>query len=192
MNTNPIETVANSSDISKMVFKALSDKQRARRATDLTHLFKVVIKMDQSVPERDFLAVFKQLQDAKVGSLIIGRKNNHNRFLWNYNLKDVAQAAKGKAVEMKTIEESFPGNKKTTRKVKPIIRRKKMRIVKPAMLRQALLNNKIEEPRQTVIPAARTSTLKGPRIQFNLELGPDVPFKDIQALLELVKGLQAK
>lgn len=175
---NIIETIANRSEISKIIFKVLSDKQRARRATDLTHAFKAATKIDSTIPEREFLSVFKEMQAAKLGSLVIGRRNNHNRFVWKYNLKDVAEAAKGKTVQMKTIDEILP-TKKPRRKTK----RKVNFTVTPKVAAAV-----VSAPQR----AAKTSTSKGPRIQLNLELSPDVPFKDIQALLELAKSLQSK
>lgn len=176
--SNTIESVANSSEISKIVFKALSDKQRTRRATDLTNLFRTVSKLDQTIPEREFLAVFKKLQDAKVGSLIIGRRSNHNRFVWNYNLKEVAQAAMDKTMLLTPISEHFSNVQKKTKK-------KTVTIVKPTEV--------IKPIKKKVIQAkTKSSTVKGPSIQLNLELSPNTPVKEIQALLELVKSLQSK
>lgn len=111
-----IEQVANSSEVSKAIFKALADKQRARRKTDLTNLFKTVRKEHAEISEKDFLLIFKQLQEAKVGSLVIGRKNNHNRFVWSYNLKDVANRGLNKTSTEKPTQLPAPEKKKRGRK----------------------------------------------------------------------------
>ena len=178
--TNPIETVANSSEISKIVFKALSEKQRARRATDLTHLYRAVSKMDKTVQEKEFLKVFRQLEDADIGSLIIGRRNNHNRFVWNYNLKQVAQAASGK-MDTKELAPAVP--EKTVKKSRKVTTKKR----KPSMLKAKSVPM-VEDAHVT-----KSSSMAGPtKIQLTLELAPEVSAKDIQALIELVNGLQAK
>lgn len=164
---NAIETVANTNETSKLVFKALSEKQRARQATDLTRLFNRVVEMDKSIGEKEFLMVFKQLAEAKVGSLIIGRRNNHNRFIWNYNLREVAQAAQGK-LELKEVSE-----------VKKSVKKKRSAPAAVTQLRS-------EPPVQLTIPSAKA------KIQVHLELDPSMRVEDVQALVDLVNSLQNK
>jgi hypothetical protein len=185
--TNPIETVANGSEIGKIVFKALSEKQRARRATDLTHLYRAVSKMDKTVQEKEFLKVFRQLEDADIGSLIIGRRNNHNRFVWNYNLKQVAQAANGK-MSTKELAPAVPEKKAKT--VRKVTKRRK-----PSMFKARSQSVSKVETAPIVEDAhvTKSSSVAGPtKIQLTLELAPEVSAKDIQALIELVNSLQAK
>lgn len=162
-----IETVANGNDVSKAVFKALSEKQRAVRTTSLTNLFRALHKTHKSMSEKEFLDVFKQLEQAKYGKLIIGRRSNHDRFEWNYNLKDVAQLGSGQL---------------STKDVKPAPKLKKTKRVQTK-------NSPFNPP---VIKTTESSTQTGPRFQFDIVLSPSVSATDIQALVELVQSLQNK
>lgn len=157
-----IETVANENEVSKVIFKALTEKQRAVRTTSLTNLYRSIHQANPSVAEKDFLAVFKHLEQARAGKLIFGRKNNHNRFEWNYNLKDVANMGIGKG--------GAP---------KPAPKSKRMKRMKPAQINTKPL-------------VANSSTNLGPRFQFDIQLSPSVSAADIQALVELVQSLQNK
>lgn len=82
------------SHAAKTIFKVFGKRQRFRRHTNLDLFFKVIQQEDPTINEREFLSVFKGLQDQGAGSLVIGRKDNPTRFVWNYNLKEVANVAK--------------------------------------------------------------------------------------------------
>lgn len=159
--TIDLAVVANSTPASKTIFKALSGLQRARRRTDLGRLYRMVHHMDNTVTEKDFLDIFKSLQDAKVGSLIIGRKNNPNRFAWRYNLKDIAARLQG-------VKETGPLALLPEVKAK---RRKKQN--------------------QEIIPINTISkSLEGASIQLSISLPIGTPLKEVQALIDLAKSLQ--
>lgn len=185
---NSIQTIASSSEVSKAVFKALSDKQRARRATDLTNLFREVSAKDKTIPEKEFLTVFKKLEEAKLGSLVIGRRNKHNRFLWNYNLKQVAQAAHGK-VKPEDMGPAVEVRKPKSRRIrKPtVLAAKTVKSVMKNVSKQ-IETAPIQSIQEKVVPSS--STGKGPMLQFNIELSATTRAEDIQALLGLVQDLQ--
>lgn len=82
------------SNAAKTIFKVFGKRQRFRRHTNLDLFFKVIAQEDPSITEREFLEVFKTLQNQGAGSLVIGRKDNPTRFVWNYNLKEVANVAR--------------------------------------------------------------------------------------------------
>lgn len=111
-----IKELANETPISKAVFKALADKQRQRSRTDISRLYRAIKAAEMPhLDEKQFLEVFKKLQLAGVGSLIIGRKNNPNRFAWNYNLKDIGKAAKNGNVELTPVDKQVKHVKRRVR-----------------------------------------------------------------------------
>ena len=78
----------------QVIFKTLGKRQRFRRHTNLDLFYKVIHAEDASITEKEFLAVFKDLQTKGAGSLVFGRKDNPNRFIWNFNLKEVSKVAR--------------------------------------------------------------------------------------------------
>lgn len=163
-----IETVANETELNKLIFKALSQRQRAVRVTSLTNLYRAIHDDHPRVSEKEFLQVFKQLDHAKMGNLIIGRRNKHNRFIWNYNLKDVAQMATGKLKQ---------------EEIKPAPKAKRVRRTRSQL---------VTIPGVKEVEPIKSSTFSSPRFQFDIVLSPTVSAKDIEALVELVKQLQNK
>lgn len=182
---NSIQTIANSSEVSKAVFKALSDKQRARKATDLTNLFREMTQKDKTLQEKEILAVFKKLQDASVGSLVIGRRNKHNRFVWNYNLKQVAQAAHGK-MKPEELGPAIIVRKPKSRRIRKTLSTKTVKAALKNVTKQ-VETAPVTAIEEKLMPIS--STGKGPTLQFNIELSANTRAEDIQALLELVHGL---
>ena len=89
-----------SPQINQSILKTMSTRQRARATTDLSRLFKSVKALDSKMTYDDFLSAFKQLQATGAGRLIIGRRNNSDRFAWNYNMREAASAlAAGKPLD---------------------------------------------------------------------------------------------
>lgn len=104
MISNEIKTIAESSDTSKAIFDVLKDRKRFRRYTNLSQFNQVLLNKGYKVVEDEYFDTFKALEKAGAGSLIIGRKGNPNRFIWDYNLKDVAKAASGEEVKAQVIK----------------------------------------------------------------------------------------
>jgi hypothetical protein len=167
--------VANSSPAAKAVFIALGDRQRFRRRTDLNRLYLTVQSnpKNSGISEDDFLEVFKDLQAIKAGSLVIGRKNNPNRFVWKYNLKELASAA----LNNKDLTELGPMPKKAPKRT--AFRRK----VKPTF------KAKVAEP--VPVKPTQVEQVTGPAIiQLTLQLSPNYRPEDVHALLQLAQSLQ--
>lgn len=76
-----------------LVFKNLQARERNNQQTDLTNMYRAIYKTNPEIDQVDFLNVFKKLQEQHAGVLVIGRNGNSNRFIWKYNLKEVAEAA---------------------------------------------------------------------------------------------------
>lgn len=74
------------------VFKEMAERKRFRREYSLKLLYK---ELGDKIDEGEFFQVFKDLEKAGLGSIVQGRAGNPDRFVWAYNLLDVARCAKG-------------------------------------------------------------------------------------------------
>lgn len=161
-SVSQIQSIANESSTSKAIFSALSERERYRTRLNLKKFRYDLINKGEKIVEDEYLATFKRLQDLGIGALVIGRKGKPNRFLWHYNLKDVATASSGKSnVELRTLDKMK----------KPVGRprgrpRKNQSIVTGAVLK------KHHEP-----------------ISITINLSPNVSPEDIGALLALVRDM---
>lgn len=91
-----ITDLASLSKTAEILVNDLSTRERFRARSDLRKMLKALEEKNKSVNKDDFMAVFHALQKMGFGSLVIGRGTNPTRFVWNYNLKDIGLAAKGK------------------------------------------------------------------------------------------------
>lgn len=91
-----LNQVAESSHTARNVFEDLSKRERFRRETNLINYERKLLNSGKKIIHGEYLQVWKMLQDLGVGSLIIGRNKTPTRFIWNYNLKDVAKSVKYK------------------------------------------------------------------------------------------------
>lgn len=162
LNQDKIKTIANSSPTSKVVFNALSERERYRDQLDLRKFKNDLMNKGEKIVQDEYIETFKMLEQLGVGSLIIGRKGKPNRFKWNYNLKDVAKASMNNEVkEFKAIAQ-------------PIITTKRPR----------------GRPRknQSILNAVSTKATNQP-ISITINLPADSNPADVAALLSLVKGM---
>jgi hypothetical protein len=93
LDKNELKTIANESPTSQAVFDHLASRQRFRVRTNLVKLKYDLIHNGKKVVDNEYLGTFKKLHELGVGNLIVGRRGKPNRFIWNFNLKDIGQAA---------------------------------------------------------------------------------------------------
>lgn len=155
-----------------LVYKVLGSRRRVRQETNLTVLYRTIKRMDKTINEKDFLAAFRALEAKGAGTLVIGRKGNPNRFVWDYNLKDAAKTVmKGKSLtSLKPLQETNERLVQFKEKAK-----RQVRIVKP-------------EPS---VELSQANTIE-PTLQIVLNLPKDANMTDVKALIELAKELQNK
>lgn len=88
--------VAKLNDAAQKAFETFGQRQRFRSNTNLKRFQRELeLKYKTAVDDKQLLETFKGLEDAGMGSLIIGRKSQNTRFAWQYSLRDVAKLAKG-------------------------------------------------------------------------------------------------
>lgn len=161
-----IHQIAQSSPIAKEVFKVLERRQRFRKRSDISRIYREVKSHNINTDPKEVLSVFKELQTAGVGSIVLGRKNNPNRFVWKYNLKHVAKAAKKEDSSVKALS-TFGQESEDTKQVKA-------------------------KPNVEVQRVTRSSTVSAnkPFIQITLRLPADINMEDLKAYLDLAKSFQ--
>lgn len=93
-NTN-LSKVANLNDAAVATFDVFAKRQRFRSNTNLSRFHRELEDKYGTINEDELLQTFKGLEQAGMGSLIVGRKKTKTRFIWNYSLRDVAKLAKG-------------------------------------------------------------------------------------------------
>lgn len=157
-----IQQIAQSSPVAKEVFKVLEKRQRFRKRSDISRIYREIKSTHMSTDPKEVLNVFKELQSLGVGSIVIGRKNNPNRFIWKYNLKEVAKAAKNKDVSLNNLDTFKEGPSKA---------------------------ETINTASKTVFKSSTVSKTY-PVIQITLRLPVDTRMEDIKAYLDLAKSLQ--
>jgi hypothetical protein len=96
--------IESSKQVTDLVMGILSERQRHRQRTDLKNLYRGAKRVEPKIDEDQFMEVFKKLAASGAGSLIIGRRGNPNRFIWKYNLKDIAEAVKTSGVSVATFK----------------------------------------------------------------------------------------
>lgn len=112
--------LAQKSKAAQAIFKDMSDRERFRREYNLKRLFKELQeKTKATLDEREFLQTFKDLEAAGLGSIVLGRGKTADRWIWSYNLKDVARCAKGE-IEPNEIGE-LPDSDVPLKKVRTIV-----------------------------------------------------------------------
>src|SRR6185312_119444 len=85
-----LNMIAKENETAKNVFEVFGARERFRRETNLQRLQRSLLENGKKVVDDEFVELFKKLQSAGIGTLVIGRGNKATRFKWHYNLKDVA------------------------------------------------------------------------------------------------------
>lgn len=176
-------SLAMTSYAAKIVFHALASRVRFRRTTDLNRLYKFIVsEIDQKFTEDQFLGVFKTLGQMDLGKLIIGRKNNPNRFRWYYNLKEAASVALGNKPMSELV--TLPRKPRVSKLKSKVMRKRRMTkdsAVKPTFTPYV-------QPQQTLTPSQQDApSTSGIVININLPANADP--SEVRALIELARSL---
>lgn len=161
-----IQEVAKETPTSKAIFDSWIQRQRFSQKTNLDKFKGNLLNQGEKIVDEEFQKTFKCLEDLGIGSIIHGRGKNPTRFIWNYNLKDVAQMSMGTLSGEKVI--ALPVNKKKTK-------RKVLTDEKP-----------VGRPRKTV------SVGSAAYIKLTIDIPAGSNPEEIAALLELAASLRKK
>lgn len=85
-----LKDIVNQTETSKAMFQFLSLRKRFRRETNIPYFQTVLENNGVKVVSQDLMKTFKSLSSKGYGSI------RGNKFLWHYDLKDIAKVAAGK------------------------------------------------------------------------------------------------
>lgn len=107
----------------------LGNRTRGRFDTNLVWLQYAMEKKGTALPMESLIGYFQNLEKAGAGTLVAKRKGGKpSRFIWGYNLKDVAAAAAG-AIQPDSIKAVPPRkNTKPTKRTKRAYKRKPVQV----------------------------------------------------------------
>lgn len=95
MNVTKLVEIAQKSELARAIFKTLADMGKSRPSTDLGRFkSRVSDVLGQHISNSELLKVFKDLQDAGCGKLILSRNLSSapHRFQWSHNNVEVGRA----------------------------------------------------------------------------------------------------
>ncbi len=113
-----VAKVSKLNDAAIAAFDTFSKRKRFRSNTNLLRFHAELEEKYGKIKESELITTFKKLQEAGLGSLIVGRKPSDTRFAWNYSLRDVAKLAKG---EIKAEEVHKVMRPKPKRPISPMV-----------------------------------------------------------------------
>lgn len=103
-NTESVKELAHSNTTASAIFLAFSQRERGRHVINLDLIYTRLEAEGVRMSHTDYFGTFKRLEELDIGKLVYGRKGNANRFIWSYDLKDVAKIGLGnKDIDPKAI-----------------------------------------------------------------------------------------
>lgn len=98
-----------STDTGKSILSHFASRARTTSSTDLRRLKYLLLNNGNVIEDKEYLGVFKLLQNKGVGAIIYGRKGKPDRFKWNYSLKVISQnALSGLTFQEPSEDEELP------------------------------------------------------------------------------------
>ena len=101
LNETKVKEIAHANPTATATMLALGFRKRSRSETNLTRVRQQLITMKENVVDKDYFDFWRELERAKIGSIVLGRRGKQTRFRWNYSLQDVAKVAVGESSEIK-------------------------------------------------------------------------------------------
>jgi hypothetical protein len=153
MDTKQLQTITHANHTSEIIMTGLSMRERARSYLSLNRIKRELLDSGEKIVSEDFKGFWKSLEDAGYGVVVYGRKNRPSRFMWHYNLKEVAKHAL-------SSKDAKPLVKVEPKAVKRVVRKRKtIKGVSP-------MTRKTDSTKELVIPFRNSFT-------FNLTLPAD-------------------
>lgn len=116
---NTVQEIAKKNNTANLILNDFSKWGRFRRITNLDGYQTKLLRKGVKIVPDEFVETFKAMEKAGLGALVFGRGSNPTRFIWNYSLKWVGDAAtKGeKAGEPVELKEGAPAPRKVSKRV---------------------------------------------------------------------------
>lgn len=93
LDGSKLKAIAHSTPTAEITVTSLALRERLRHSSDIQRTKSQLIRDGEKIVDADYMKLWKDLQDAGIGSIIYGRKGRPDRFEWHYSLKSVAKAA---------------------------------------------------------------------------------------------------
>lgn len=103
-NSVNIELLKQASDSNpkyKAIFELFGERQRGRQDTTMPRIRRVLKDKHVDITLQELAEFFRLAQGANAGRWHQGRSVSSGRFVWNYNLKSVADVVNGKATPIR-------------------------------------------------------------------------------------------
>lgn len=92
LDGNKLKEIANRNPTANITALALAVRERIRNASDIPRTRAQLMREGNPIVESDYTQFWKELQDAGVGQLILGRRGQPAKFAWHFSLKAVSKA----------------------------------------------------------------------------------------------------
>lgn len=102
VNIDRLKEATQSNPKFKAIFEVYSERQRGRQDSTLPRIRRVMKDKHVDISAQELAEFFRLTQEAHAGKWQQGRKANTGRFIWNYNLKSVADAVLGRTSQLKS------------------------------------------------------------------------------------------
>ncbi len=106
LNIDRLKEAYESNPKYRAVLDVYSQRQRARQDTTLPRIKRVMHDARVEITATELIQFMQLMQESGAGKWHAGRKPNTGKFIWSFNLKSVADAVKGKQVEVKSPPKS--------------------------------------------------------------------------------------
>lgn len=149
-------------ETAKIISQSFANRERIRKETDLRRLRRVLeSETGATVPSKDYITYFKELQDNGYGQIIWGPRKAALRFLWKKNMRQTGQF----------VLNSLQGTNEDTGPVEPVAPPPKTSTINPFKVRKA--PETVEQEIAALVQVAerkRTGLSIAEKVQFMLLL----------------------
>lgn len=120
INGKDLKKVAHLNSTAEVLFTYFAMRDRYSVTTDLVRLKRNLLASGEKIDDIEFLAVFKELERANMGSIIHGRGRKNDQFRWNYSLKSIGKAGVEGKDEDAIVMTKHTRKPRTTKKKKTV------------------------------------------------------------------------
>lgn len=93
LDKEKLKKITNASHTATVAMVMLGFKQRAHSFTNLASFKSKLAAAGEKVIDRDYMDFWRGLEQAHVGSVVLGRRGKQTRFEWDYSLRQIARIA---------------------------------------------------------------------------------------------------
>ena len=92
LDGNQLKKIGHASRTAEVLSTSLALRERVRHSSDIARMKNQLIREGETIVDSELFKFWKDLQNAGVGSVIVGRRGKPTRFDWHVSMKSVAKA----------------------------------------------------------------------------------------------------